>query len=69
MDVFGALSPACGCAACQCLGDQRAVFVIDVAHAGFLGFRGRGAPEAFKEGGEACPDVLRGGFFWVGDGV
>ena len=54
VDVFRALTPRGACTAYQRVCNQGAVFVIDVAHAGFLGGGGGWAPEAFEEGIEGC---------------
>ena len=72
VDVSGALAPARDCATCEGVGNQRAIFVINVAHARFLDggavWVGAGVPEALEEGGEGFDHRLRGGGVGVGDG-
>ena len=55
VDVSGALTPCGRGAACKGVCNQGAVFIVDVAHAGFFSGGGGacdGAPEALKKGCE-----------------
>ena len=69
VDVFGALSPGCTCAASQGICYQRAVFVVNIAHTRFLGGSGAWAPQALKKSGEGGQDAWGGGFWGIGDCV